>query len=86
MEAHVHQRHLKQAAATWRLFIDREDAMFHSVYLSVSLLLDKIRERRQEETFTCPRCGLTSYNPNDAKNRYCGNCHTFFVDLNSGHG
>jgi len=24
---------------------------------------------------TCPRCGLTSYNPNDVVEGYCGNCH-----------
>lgn len=26
-------------------------------------------------SFTCPNCGLTSYNPNDVENSYCGNCH-----------
>ena len=25
-------------------------------------------------TFTCPRCRRTSYNPNDARDRYCGAC------------
>ncbi len=25
--------------------------------------------------FTCPRCGRTSWNPNDAREGYCGNCH-----------
>jgi hypothetical protein len=25
--------------------------------------------------FTCPRCGMTSHNPNDAREGYCGNCH-----------
>jgi hypothetical protein len=27
--------------------------------------------------FTCPDCHRTSYNPEDARNRYCGNCHEF---------
>ena len=27
------------------------------------------------ESFTCPRCGMTSYNPNDVREGYCGNCH-----------
>jgi hypothetical protein len=27
--------------------------------------------------YTCPRCGRTSYNPNDARFRYCGACHEF---------
>lgn len=26
-------------------------------------------------SFTCPVCGMTSHNPNDAKEGYCGNCH-----------
>lgn len=25
--------------------------------------------------FTCPRCGMTSHNPNDIREGYCGNCH-----------
>jgi hypothetical protein len=29
---------------------------------------------------TCPVCGMTSYNPNDVQQRYCGNCHQF-IDL-----
>jgi hypothetical protein len=27
------------------------------------------------ETFTCPRCHRTSWNPNDAREGYCGACH-----------
>ena len=27
------------------------------------------------ETFTCPRCGMTSANPDDVREGYCGNCH-----------
>jgi hypothetical protein len=26
-------------------------------------------------SFTCPRCGLTSYHPRDIADGYCGNCH-----------
>lgn len=25
--------------------------------------------------FTCPDCGMTSHNPNDEREGYCGNCH-----------
>lgn len=34
----------------------------------------------------CPKCGVRSYNPNDVKMRYCGNCHQFieFLDEDSG--
>lgn len=31
--------------------------------------------------FSCPRCGWASYNPNDAKYRYCGHCHVFVDDV-----
>lgn len=26
-------------------------------------------------SFTCPKCGLTSYNANDIEQKYCGKCH-----------
>lgn len=29
---------------------------------------------------THTKCGLTSHNPNDIENRYCGNCHLFLED------
>lgn len=29
----------------------------------------------QAASFTCPRCGRTSYNPNDIGHGYCGACH-----------
>jgi len=27
--------------------------------------------------FTCPQCQMTSYNPNDVAQGYCGNCHAW---------
>lgn len=27
------------------------------------------------DSFTCPRCGMTSHNPDDVREGYCGNCH-----------
>jgi protein-arginine kinase activator protein McsA len=30
-----------------------------------------------DESITCPECGMTSYNPNDVAEGYCGNCHAF---------
>jgi protein-arginine kinase activator protein McsA len=32
-------------------------------------------------SITCPSCGMTSYNPNDVSQRYCGNCHAFHDDM-----
>jgi len=29
--------------------------------------------------FTCPRCDITSWNPRDLKELYCGRCHLFFA-------
>lgn len=31
--------------------------------------------QRPYDYFTCPRCGMTSHNPNDVAEGYCGNCH-----------
>ena len=28
-------------------------------------------------SYTCPRCFQISHNPNDERERYCGNCHAF---------
>lgn len=28
----------------------------------------------------CQTCGLTSWHPEDVKNRYCGKCHVFHED------
>lgn len=39
----------------------------------------------RQGVFLCPRCCKTSYNPNDAREGYCGACHDFtgtnFSDL-----
>jgi len=31
------------------------------------------------DSFKCPKCGMVSWNPNDVRERYCGNCHAFMV-------
>src|SRR5262245_1802653 len=37
---------------------------------------DKRRsEVEQVPSTTCPRCGFTSYNPNDIREKYCVQCH-----------
>lgn len=30
-----------------------------------------------QPSITCPRCKLTSFNPNDVAQRYCGHCQQF---------
>lgn len=32
------------------------------------------------KSITCRRCGLTSHNPHDVAQRYCGHCHAFHDD------
>jgi ribosomal protein L37E len=39
--------------------------------------LDSMRRYiyKRDPSITCPRCGRTSYNPNDIREGYCGHCH-----------
>lgn len=50
-----------------------------------SLKLRQAGEERRatlpQASITCPRCRLTSYNPNDIEHKYCGNCHQFHADM-----
>jgi len=36
-----------------------------------------LKDFEKEPSIICPKCGMESYNPNDIKNQYCGNCHQF---------
>lgn len=31
----------------------------------------------EPKTFLCPNCGMTSHNPRDFDEGYCGNCHDY---------
>lgn len=35
----------------------------------------KWNETEEQPSITCPKCGMKSYNPNDIREGYCGNCH-----------
>jgi hypothetical protein len=38
-------------------------------------------------SYTCPQCGMTSHNPEDERQKYCGHCHAFEVaDADGQHG
>lgn len=39
--------------------------------------LRKLLQGDKPLSITCPKCGRTSYNLNDVKQRYCGACHVF---------
>jgi hypothetical protein len=36
-----------------------------------------IRNRDGRASIQCLTCGLTSHNPNDVEQKYCGHCHKF---------
>ena len=39
-------------------------------------------ERKEPQpSITCPRCGRTSYNPNDVREGYCGHCHDWTQEI-----
>jgi hypothetical protein len=46
------------------------------VVLTYTIKIDADGRRR----IICLRCGLSSDNPNDLEQRYCGNCHRFHGD------
>lgn len=31
----------------------------------------------KQESITCFRCGMTSWSPDDVREKYCGNCHAY---------
>jgi ribosomal protein S27AE len=37
--------------------------------------LEEIKKNPLQTMFVCPRCHAASYNANDIKEGYCGNCH-----------
>jgi transcriptional regulator with XRE-family HTH domain len=45
------------------------------VHKSAHARRNAIRVTRFATRITCPRCGRTSFNPNDVREGYCGNCH-----------
>lgn len=37
----------------------------------------RIYDNEEGKSIVCLKCGMVSWNPNDVKNKYCGNCHEF---------
>lgn len=35
---------------------------------------------KPQPSITCPRCGRTSFHPEDVKQKYCGYCHWWTSD------
>ena len=34
-----------------------------------------MKHQVEQEPYTCPWCGMTSYHPEDIRHEYCGKCH-----------
>lgn len=43
--------------------------------LKSEVLTEPAKTESKLTSYKCPLCGMVSYNPNDAKYKYCGNCH-----------
>ena len=54
----------------------KHEGSFYGPEAAERYALGFIREL-EDRTYRCPRCGRTSYNPNDARERYCGACKSF---------
>jgi ribosomal protein S27AE len=59
-----------EAAAAACIHIHRDE---HSHEKKGALWISKPKQ----PSITCPRCGMTSHNPNDIEQQYCGNCHEY---------
>ena len=46
--------------------------------ITYKIILD---EQGDAHAIKCLTCGMTSYNMNDVRKRYCGKCHVFHDDL-----
>jgi ribosomal protein S27AE len=47
-------------------------------------IADEQYRENPQPYIVCPKCGMVSHNPNDVRERYCGNCHAFHADLEKG--
>jgi len=47
------------------------------VYLGDTSKTFEIVKGRTQNGIKCLICGMTSWNRNDVKNEYCGNCHQY---------
>jgi ribosomal protein L37E len=56
-------------------FDTKEDAFLGAEEAGLEIAL--VGYNASEESITCFTCGMTSYNPNDVREKYCGNCHFF---------
>lgn len=54
------------------------DAVCGMLPVSIESLADAATgypsRRNEQPSITCPQCGMTTYNPHDIVEGYCGNC------------
>lgn len=61
-------------------FGSREEAAEYALDAGLKIVNEGFHKRTGDEgecSITCYRCGLTSWNENDVRALYCGNCHEF---------
>lgn len=64
----------------------KENNITDSTLVDEKTIQDKynqIMERQKTEFphIKCPQCHLISYNSNDIKHKFCGNCHEWHEDM-----
>lgn len=64
-------REAKRGLLRFRKVLERQQAEL----VEKQAELDRILEDPGAPSYTCPRCGRTSFNRNDVEHEYCGNCH-----------
>jgi hypothetical protein len=42
----------------------------------------RMKANAESGSITCPKCNMTSHNPNDVEQGYCGNCHAYTSPVN----
>lgn len=52
-------------------------AMASLAWSAIALAIPPDRTEGSGQKITCPRCGMTSHNPNDVWHGYCGQCHEY---------
>jgi hypothetical protein len=66
-----------EAYAIWSFAIWRSTGAVFAIGPDGAVGDEPLLELQDAPSFTCPVCGRTSWNPIDARERYCGACHGF---------
>lgn len=54
-----------------------DEAIAYIEHEKVAAALIPSNMTSRSPSFTCPKCGMVSHNPNDVLEGYCGNCHKY---------